>query len=359
MILADAPFYNDFARRALNLPPQASSMAQDIDNLHFFVIAVSFGVAVAIALAALLLFAKYKHRGTSMVGQEVKAGIMFEVLSISGPLFFFLLWFFIGFKQYVQISNVPDDAMEVYVMGKKWMWKFAYPDGPNAIGVLRVPVGRPVKLLITSRDVIHDFYVPAFRLKKDAVPGRYTQLWFTATEPGSYEVFCAEYCGTGHSMMRAEVIAMKPDEFDQWLAAQRNASIAKQQDSYQSSEEPPRTEANMVLQGQRLAGEKGCLKCHSVDGSPHIGPTWLGMYHRQEHLATGETINIDEAYMTESMMDPTAKLVAGYGPIMPTYMGKLAAPESAAIVEYIKSLRDPALQAQPSEAPVYEPGRRP
>jgi cytochrome c oxidase subunit 2 len=293
------------------------------------------------------------------VGQAVHPGLVFEVLAISGPLFFFLLWFFIGFKQYVKMESPPNDAMEVYVMGKKWMWKFAYPDGPNSVGVLRVPVGRPVKLLMTSRDVIHSFFVPAFRVKKDVIPGRYTELWFTATEPGSYEIFCAEYCGTGHSMMRGEVVAMPPAEFDQWLAQQRNNALPRQQDSYQSAEEPARIAANMVLQGQRMAGEKGCLKCHSVDGSPHIGPTWMGMYGRREHLSTGETITIDEAYITESMMDPTAKLVAGYGPVMPTYMGKLAAPETAAIVEYIKSLRDPQLQAQPSEGPAYEPGRHP
>jgi cytochrome c oxidase subunit II len=354
-----AAFYNDWMRKALNLPPQASTIAEKVDQLHFFVITVSTLAAVGIGLAAVFLFAKYRYRGKRMIGQEVQPGIWFELVCVAGPLAFFLLWFFIGFKQYIEICTVPDDAMEVYVMGKKWMWKFAYPDGPNAVGVLRVPVGRPVKLLMTSRDVIHSFFIPAFRLKKDVVPGRYSELWFTATIPGSYEVFCAEYCGTGHSMMRAEVVAMKPDEFDQWLAAQRNASIARQQDSYQSAQEPPRTEANMVLQGQRLAGEKGCLKCHSVDGSPHIAPTWLGMYHRREQLSTGETIRIDEAYITESMMDPTAKLVAGYGPVMPTFMGKLTAPESAAIVEYIKSLRDPQLQAQPSEGPIYEPGRRP
>jgi len=357
MILA-AAFYNEWMRKLLNLPPQASSIAEGVDNLLFFVIAVTTLVSIGFALVALVLWAVYRNKGKGTVGQVVHPGIMFEVVAISGPLFFFLLWFFIGFRQYVEMESPPDDAMEVYVMGKKWMWKFAYPDGPNAVGTLHVPVGRPVKLLMTSRDVIHSFFIPAFRMKKDIVPGRYSELWFTATEPGSYEVFCAEYCGTGHSMMRGEVVAMKADEFDQWLAQQRNGFASRQQDSAVSTEEAPRTEANMVLQGQRLAGEKGCFKCHSVDGQPHIGPTWLGLYHRHEHLSTGETINVDEPYITESMMDPTAKLVAGYGPVMPTYMGKLTAPETAAIVEFIKSLRNPELQAQPSEPPTYEPSRR-
>jgi len=358
MIFA-AAFYNDWMRRILDLPDQASSIAPEVDQLHYFVIAVTMLGAIGLTIATIYFFAKYRYRGKQMIGQEYKPGPMFEVVAVSGPLAFFLLWFFIGFHQYVEISSVPDDAMEVYVMGKKWMWKFAYPDGPNAVGVLRVPVGRPVKLLMTSRDVIHSFFVPAFRLKKDVIPGRYSELWFTATKPGSYQVFCAEYCGTGHSMMRAEVVAMPQAEFDTWMAQQRNSPIPSQQDSYQSKNEPQRGQANMVVQGERLAGEKGCLKCHSVDGSAHIGPTWLGLYHRAERLSTGETQLVDEPYITDSMMNPTAKLVAGYGPVMPTYMGKLTAPESAAIVEYIKSLRDPQLQAQPSEGPAYEPGRRP
>lgn len=359
MTLCDAPFYNDWMRQLLHMPVQASTVAHEVDELHYFVFAVTMVVALGIAAASALLFALYSgRRRPNAIGEHSHAGWQFEVAIISGPFVMFLLWFFVGFRQYVDISTTPADAMEIYVTGKKWMWKFAYPEGPNSIGVIRVPVGRPVKLLMTSLDVLHDFYVPAFRVKKDVLPGRYTEMWFEATMPGTFEVFCAEYCGTGHSMMRAEVVAMKPEEFDQWLNEQRQG-IARQQDQAAGKNEPQRVEANMVVQGQRVAGEQGCLKCHSVDGTAHIGPTWLGMYKRREHLTTGETVLVDEQYITESMMDPNSRLVAGYAPVMPTYMAKLTAPETAAIVEYIKSLRDSELQAQPSEGPVYEPGRRP
>jgi cytochrome c oxidase subunit 2 len=344
----------------LHLPPQASSIAFEVDNLHYFIAVVTGVVALALAIITTALFVRYKYRGKKQIGEHYDPGLNFEVAIISAPMFFFLLWFGMGFKTYVKMESTPANAMEVYVMGKKWMWKFAYPEGPNSVGVLRIPVGRPVKLLMTSRDVIHDVFIPAFRLKKDVLPGRYTEMWFTATEPGTYELFCAEYCGTGHSMMRGSVIAMKPDEFDAWLQAQKNVTgaVANAQDTADSPDEKPRVEASMVLNGQRIAGEKGCLKCHSVDGTPHIGPTWLGLYHRKEKLSTGEIQDVDEAYLTDSMMDPNAKLVAGYQPVMPTFQGRLAAPDSAAIVEYIKSLRAPELQAQPSEGPSYEPSRR-
>jgi cytochrome c oxidase subunit 2 len=355
MISDAAPFYNDTMRRMLHLPPQASSVAFEIDQLHYVVIATTAIVSVAITAAAIYFFVKYKYRGRRQIGQPVHLGLGFEATIIIIPMIVFLGWFGLGFKQYVHITSTPSDAMEVYVMGKQWMWKFAYPDGPNSVGVLRVPVGRPVKLLMTSRDVIHSFFVPAFRLKKDVLPGRYTEMWFTATEPGSYEVFCAEYCGTGHSMMRAEVVAMKPEEFDQWMQQMKSVSpnVARAQDQIATLEEPQRVESNMIVQGERVAGEKGCLKCHSVDGSAHIGPTWLGLYHRQEKLVGDTEINVDEAYLTESMMDPGAKIVDGYSNVMPTFQGRLSAPEAAAIVEYIKSLHDPELQAQPSATPVF------
>ncbi len=359
-MIAAAPFYNDFMRRLLNLPPQASTVAHEIDELHYSIFVTTAIVALAITVVVIVLMAMFKYRGPRSIGKVFEAGMTFELISISVPMVIFLAWFFVGFRQYVELTSTTPDAMEVYVMAKKWMWKFAYPEGPNSVGVLRVPVNRPVKLLMTSRDVIHSFFVPAFRVKKDVLPGRYTETWFQATQTGTFEIFCAEYCGTGHSMMRAEVVVMPEKDYDAWMANEKDStpSVATAQDSTLSPTEPRNSDGNMIVQGLRVAGEKGCLKCHSVDGSPHIGPTWRGLYHRQEKLSDGTSIDVDEAYLTESMMDPNAKLVAGYSPVMPTFQGRLAAPEAAAIVEYIKSLRNPELQAQPSEGPVYEPGHR-
>jgi len=246
--------------------------------------------------------------------------------------------------------------MDVYVQGKKWMWKFAYPGGPNAVNVLRVPSGRPVRLLMTSRDVIHSFFVPEFRVKQDVLPGRYSQIWFNATTPGRYQILCAEYCGAGHSVMRGEVIVLKPEEYEDWVSAQHRGLATKQDGPPTALDFAPPL-GNLVDQGRRLATEQGCVKCHSVDGSQHIGPSWLDLYGRHEKLTDGRIITVDEGYITESMMDPFAKIVDGFKPVMPSFANKLAGPEVAAIVEYIKSLQSDAVRTGPSEGPAYAPIR--
>jgi cytochrome c oxidase subunit 2 len=219
--------------------------------------------------------------------------------------------------------------------------------------VLRVPAGRPVRLLITSRDVIHSFFVPDLRVKQDALPGRYTQTWFNPDRPGRYQIFCAEYCGLSHSGMLGELVVMPPDEFDAWLAEQRRGE-ARAQDAAASAGEDVMLGSDILAQGRAVAAQQGCLKCHSVDGSRHIGPTFLDLYRRQEKLSTGEVITADEAYLTRSMMDPAAQVVAGYQNVMPSFQGRMTPPEVAAVVEYLKSLKTPAVQAGPSEGPVYE-----
>jgi len=268
----------------------------------------------------------------------------------------------VGYRDYVTIETPPADSMDIYVMGKQWMWKFAYPQGPNSVGVLHVPVNRPVRLLITSRDVIHSFYVPAFRMKQDAVPNRYTQISFTATETGRFQVLCAEYCGTNHSKMWAEVDVMTEDAFDTWIKDQQRGLAHRQDMGGAPGEVAP--VADMATEGQKVAAEKGCLRCHTVDKAPmlagapseqHIGPTWVDLYQRKTKLSSGETILADEAYLTESMMDPTVKVVQGYQPVMPSYQGNLTGPEAAAIVEYIKSLRSDRVQTTPLQGPTYEP----
>jgi cytochrome c oxidase subunit II len=258
-----------------------------------------------------------------------------------------------GFRDYVHLAQPPKDALDVYVMAKQWMWKFSYPEGPNAVSVLRVPAHRNVRLLLTSRDVIHSFFVPEFRIKQDILPGRYTQTWFRATKPGRYQILCAEYCGVEHSMMRGEVVVLEPSEYDDWLEQQRRQSLV-QQDTVPALGEPQLAGSNLVDQGRELTLSQGCARCHSIDGSEHIGPTWLDLYGRMEVLATGDTVRADEAYLTESMMDPAAKVVKGFPLVMPTYKGKLSAPEVAALLEFIKSLRSERLENERSTRPAYE-----
>jgi cytochrome c oxidase subunit 2 len=252
----------------------------------------------------------------------------------------------------VKLSTPPADAMDVYVMGRQWMWQFAYPEGPNSISTLRVPADRPVRLLMTSRDVIHSFYVPAFRIKRDALPGRYTEIWFTATKPGRYPVFCAEYCGLTHSGMVGEVVVMSGPDFDAWLADQQRGPTLRQ-DARDVGVEEVEPLSSMVEQGRTLFTSQGCAKCHSVDGSSHIGPTWLDLYRRRELTTEGKIVEADEAYLTESMMDPKAKVVSGFEPVMPSFLGKLTPPEVAALVEYIKSLRsDRVVIPRPTRGPL-------
>jgi cytochrome c oxidase subunit 2 len=348
---------NELLRRLLFLPEQASTFARDLDQLHFFVIITTFIMSTAVGLTAIFFFIRYRRRSETQTTPHIEPTPAMELGFIVVPLFFFLLWFVIGYREFIRQQTPPSDAMDVYVMAKKWMWKFAYPDGPNAISVLRVPAGRNVRLLMTSRDVIHSFYVPEFRIKQDVLPGRYTQTWFNAVQPGRYQILCAEYCGVGHSIMRGEVIVLKPQEYEDWVAEQKRGLASRQDAAPTGLDSSLSPLTSMVDQGRRIAVDQGCLKCHTTDGSRHIGPTWLDLYHRREKLNDGSFIDADEGYLTESMMEPAAKIVDGFQPVMPSFQGKIAGPEVAALVEYIKSLRSDAVRSGPSEGPAYAPIR--
>jgi cytochrome c oxidase subunit 2 len=213
--------------------------------------------------------------------------------------------------------------MVVYVTAKQWMWKFTYLDGRASMDTLTVPVGRPVELMMTSRDVIHSFYVPAFRLKHDVVPGRYYAMWFEATMPGTYDIDCAEYCGLDHSRMLGTVRVLDAADYAAWLESTT-----------------PGPETDLVARGRDVATRRACVACHTLDGQRHIGPSWVALYGSTVALRDGRRIVADETYLTRSMMDPSAEVVDGYQPVMPSYRGILDQPEVAALVELIKSLRD-------------------
>jgi cytochrome c oxidase subunit 2 len=346
---------NDLMRRLLFLPEEATTFAPKVDTLHYFVITVTMIASTATGLLAFYFFFKYRERRRHQSTPLVIPSVKFEIIVIGVPLFFFLLWFVQGFKDYVWYTTPPKNTTDIYVLGKKWMWQFSYGgEGPNAIGTLHVPADRPVRLLMTSRDVIHSFYVPDFRIKQDVLPGRYTETWFEATKPGRYQVLCAEYCGTWHSQMWGEIVVMPGAEFDAWLASQK-AGLSERVDT--SSDDGAAFHGSIVEWGKKVAMIQGCLKCHTVTGEPHIGPTWLDLYRRRETLETGEQIIADEAYLTDSMIDPRAKIVKGFKPVMPTYKGRLSAPDAAALVEFIKSLRSGSLENLPSKEAVYEPAK--
>ena len=310
---------NELLRRMLALPPQASSVARGIDTLHYVVIGTAFAVAAASFVLLVIFLVKYRERPDRPRRRVSRIPPRYEIALAAGTLVVFLAFWLVGFAQYRELRSPPPGALRVYLVAKQWMWEAVYPDGVSVQDDLRVPVGQPVVLLMTSRDVIHSFYVPSFRVKQDVLPGRITELWFTATAPGEYDILCAEYCGTGHSRMRGRVIALAPPAFEAWLTGHDAPDLASL--------------------GERLAAEKGCLRCHTVDGTPHLGPTWRHLYRAQIPLAGGTSVVADEAYLTESMMDPLAKIRVGFVPIMPSYLGQLSAGDVAAIVEYIRSLK--------------------
>ena len=329
---------NELIRRLLFLPPQASTFARGIDGLHFFVISITMLSATLIALVALYFTWRYRAkrppesdatRARAKTTRRVEMGLTVMTLGL-----FLSLWV-VGFRQYVGMTEPPPDALVVYVTAKQWMWKFAHEEGPSEVGVLTVPAHRPVKVVMTSRDVIHSFYVPAFRIKQDVIPGRYVAAWFEATEEGSYDLFCAEYCGTEHSGMIAKVNVLSETDYAAWLAGARRS-------------EP----LSLVEQGRVVAAKKQCLGCHTIDGKDHVGPTWRGLYGTQVALADGRTAFADEGYLTRSMMMPNEDLVAGYASRMPSYFGRLEAGETAALVAYIRALAAPELTGAVDAPPV-------
>jgi cytochrome c oxidase subunit 2 len=310
-------------RRSFALPPGASTFADGIDGLHLFFLATTLLGALLIALAVAYFVARYQSSDPARATPEVSASGGREALIIGACLSLFLLWWVIGYRQYVRMRHPPPGAAVVYVTAKQWMWKFSYPSGNSSLDVLTVPVARPTQLIMTSRDVIHSFFVPAFRVKQDVLPGRYVSVWFEPTQVGEYLLECAEYCGVSHSRMLGRVRVLSVEDYAAWLEGTT--------DSRDSS-------MNLVSLGRDAAVRHACFSCHTVDGQAHIGPTWQGLFGASVELTSGARVTADAAYLTRAMMDPAAEVVAGYPPVMPTYLGSLSQPEVAAILEYLRSL---------------------
>ncbi len=348
-------------RRILFLPNAATDFATSIDHLHFFVITVTMLGSAAVFLVALYFIIRYGRTEEPPVTPIVQASKKVEAFVICSLLGLFILWWVIGFLQYISYATPPRDADDVYVIAKQWMWKFAYPNGRSTIGALVVPVDRDIRLVMTSRDVIHSFYVPAFRFKRDVLPGRYTNAWFRAKKAGIFDIFCAEFCGKLHSRMRANVIVLSKGDYEQWLGGKvppllsRAATLA----SLQGIDMRPEGETtrSMAEQGRQAASKNGCFACHTIDGQTHIGPTWQSLYGQLVELEGGRRLIADEEYLTRSMMDPMVDVVRGYRPVMPTYLGTLRQPDAAAIVEFIKSLNEPPSEPRVTlpKAEVIEP----
>jgi len=299
-------------------PEQASTGAARVDALFMFLLAVSVFFAMLIFSLVLYFAVKYRRRSEAEQPRPVLGDVRLELLWTVIPLGLTMIMFVWGANLYFTMASPPADAMEIAVVGKQWMWKFQHPEGQREINELHIPVGRPVKLTMASEDVIHSFFVPAFRVKMDVVPGRYTATWFEATRPGTFHLFCAQYCGTAHAGMGGRVVVLTPTAYETWLSGGA------------TGESP-------VAAGARLFQQLGCATCHRADG-PGSGPSLVGLFGQTVRLQSGETVLADEAYIRESVLYPTAKIVAGYQPIMPTFQGLISEEGLLQLIAYIRSL---------------------
>ena len=280
-------------------PDQASSVAPGVDALFLFIVGVSVSFATVTAVLLVYFALRYRRKSADHFPKAIEGSGRMEILWVGFLLVLFLLIFFWGAVQYLNMMRPPDDAMEVYVVGKQWMWHLQHPeDGQREINELHVPVGRPVKLIMTSEDVIHSFFVPAFRVKQDVVPGRYTYMWFTPTKAGDYHLFCAQYCGTQHSRMIGWVHVMEPEEYEKWLSGKADQSMA--------------------LRGRQLFLKYQCIACHSGD-SQAKAPLLEELYLKKVRMRDGRVVTADEEYLRRSIRDPKADVVDPYEPIMPTF----------------------------------------
>jgi len=301
-------------------PESASTLSGQVDALYLFLVGISLFFSLLIAVLIVYFAVKYRRQSANERPQEVHGSVALELIWSIIPLAIALIIFGWGSLIYFQQRRPPASATDIYVVGKQWMWKFQHQSGRREINELHIPVGTPIRLTMATEDVIHSFFVPAFRVKYDVVPGSYRTMWFQATKTGTYHLFCAEYCGTKHAGMGGWIVVMEPGEFEKWLSGSSNLSV--------------------VASGEKLFQELGCVTCHKQDSTGR-GPSLSGVFGSKVKLQTGETLVADENYLRESILNPQAKIVAGHQPIMPTYQGLISEEGLLQIIAYIKTLDIP------------------
>ncbi len=300
-------------------PEQASTFAWEVDALYFYLIAISVFFTVGIVAAIGFFVVKYREKEKFANGAEIHGSVPLELFWSFVPFVISMTIFLGGALVYYKQYRPPENTMEIYVVGKQWMWKLQHQTGQREINELHIPVGRKIKLTMTTEDVLHDFFIPAFRTKADVVPGRYTTVWFEATKPGKYRLYCAEYCGLNHSGMGGWVYVMEQRDFDNWLSGNVSGQTP-------------------VEAGQDLFMNKlGCASCHA-GGPTQRGAKLEGIYGKDVKLANGQTVKVDDEYLRNSILNPAGQIVEGYQPIMPTFKGQVTEEQLVQIVAYIKSL---------------------
>jgi cytochrome c oxidase subunit 2 len=318
-------------------PDQASTTAHRVDNLLFFLLAVSGSVGIVVTLLIIFFAVKYRRRSEHERTPRILGSVKLELAWTLIPLGIFMVMFVWGASVFTAASRPPDDAIEIYVVGKQWMWKIQHPEGQREINALHVPLGQAVKLTLISEDVIHDFAVPAFRLKVDVLPGRYVQAWFQTTKTGRFHIFCDQYCGTNHAGMVGDVVVMEQEEYGRWL--------------------DQRAEGSLALEGRKLFLKLQCVTCHSRQ--TQRAPILERLYGSTVHLRDGRTLTADYGYIRESILAPAAKIVQGWEPIMPTFKGQLADERAGLseedvlirLIAFIRSLRSGETPVRTEEFP--------
>lgn len=319
------------------LPIRGTEIAGQWDMLYIFLVLLSL-VFFVIVVGAMIFFAYAYRKERHPKAAYIEGNHLLEFIWTAIPTVLVMIIFVWGYVVYRNMVQAPSDAYEIRVIGKQWLWQFQYDNGRAEINKLYVPVNKPVKLVMTSEDVLHSFFVPDFRIKKDVVPGLYTEVWFEATVAGEHHVFCTEYCGTSHSAMIAKVIALQPEQWQQFIKG-REISGSTVGDAAAGDSAPKLQLVSLAERGKELSRSKGCVACHSDTGANGIGPTHKALYGAQVELVDGTMVTADENYLRESIENPQAKIVKGFNPVMPTFKGLLKEEEMNALIAYIKSVK--------------------
>lgn len=303
------------------MPPAVTDIARQYDNLYAFLLWTSL-IACAILIGGMIYFVvKYKRKTGTDKTPYISHNTFLEFLWSFIPLVIFLGCFAWGWYVYHQMRQFPDNAMEVHVFGKQWSWEFVYKSGKTSTNEFYVPVNTDVKLIMTSKDVLHSFFIPSMRIKQDVIPGTYTALWFNSEKLGDFQIFCTEYCGSAHSAMLAKLKVVSQADYEKWL---------------QENEEG----MTLTQKGQKYSNDKGCIACHSTDGSVKVGPSWKGIFGKEHVMDDGSKVLVDENYLREAILNPNAKVVKGFPKgVMPTFQGQLTEDQMNALVEFIKGLK--------------------
>ena len=299
-------------------PREASTIAPYMDSLYLFLVAMTV-VGVLLVLCLIVAFSVRYRKARNPVATQIEGSTLLEATWTIIPLGIFLVAFVWGALLYFRIYTPPVNSMNIYIVGKQWMWKAEHPGGQHEINALHVPTGRPIQLTMISQDVFHSFSIPDFRIKREVIPGRYSTVWFEPTQVGTYHIFCTQYCGTQHSGMIGEVTVLAPEDYKKWLA-QSNSGMS------------------LAQNGERLFASMGCNSCHSGNAAAR-GPNLAGVYGSRLTLTDGSQVLVNDAYIRDAILNPSEHVTAGFAPIMPTYQGQISEDGLIDLVEYIKDMQ--------------------